>query len=95
MVSVVLTTYNRPELLIKALESVKDQTFQPKEIILVDDSSDQNATDFIKKRLSDDIIYIRHERNLGLAAVRNTGIKEYRGELIAFVDDDDQWLPKK
>ena len=88
-------TYNRPELLIKALERVKDQTFQPKEIILVDDSSYQKATDFIKKHLSDDIIYIRHERNIGLPAVRNTGIKEHRGELIAFIDDDDQWLPKK
>ena len=53
MVSVVLTTYNRPKLLIRALESVRVQTFQPKEIILVDDSSDKNATDFIKKCLSD------------------------------------------
>ena len=88
MVSVVLTTYNRPELLIRALESVKVQTFQPKEIILVDDASDKNTTNFIKKHLSDDIIYIRHERNLGLAAARNSGLYHAKGDFIAFLDDD-------
>ena len=93
MVSVVLTTYNRPKLLIRALESVKVQTFQPKEIILVDDSSDKNATDFIKKRLSEDIIYLRHKRNLGLAAARNTGLRHSKGDFIAYLDDDDIWMP--
>ena len=95
MVSVVLTTYNRPKLLIRALESVKVQTFQPKEIILVDDSSDKNATDFIKKRLSEDIIYLRHKRNLGLAAARNTGLRHSNGDFIAYLDDDDIWMPTR
>ena len=95
MVSVVLTTYNRPKLLIRALESVRVQTFQPKEIILVDDSSDKNATDFIKKCLSDDIIYLRHKRNLGLAAARNTGLRHSKGDFIAYLDDDDIWMPTR
>ena len=95
MVSVVLTTYNRPKLLFRALESVKVQTFQPKEIILVDDSSDKNATDFIKKCLSDDIIYLRHKRNLGLAAARNTGLRHAKGDFIAYLDDDDIWMPTR
>ena len=95
MVSVVLTTYNRPKLLFRALESVKVQTFQPKEIILVDDSSDKNATDFMKKRLSDDIIYLRHKRNLGLAAARNTGLRHAKEDFIAYLDDDDIWMPTR
>jgi len=95
VVSVVLTTYNRPKLLIRALESVRVQTFQPKEIILVDDSSDKNATDFMKKRLSDDIIYLRHKRNLGLAAARNTGLRHAKGDFIAYLDDDDIWMPTR
>ena len=95
MVSVVLTTYNRPKLLIRALESVKVQTFQPKEIILVDDSSDKNATNFIKKHLSDDIIYLKHKHNLGLAAARNTGLRYAKGDFIAYLDDDDIWMPTR
>ena len=95
MVSVVLTTYNRPELLIRAFESVKVQTFQPKEIILVDDSSDKNATNFIKKNLSDDIIYLKHKDNLGLAAARNTGLRHAKEDFIAYLDDDDIWMPTR
>jgi glycosyltransferase involved in cell wall biosynthesis len=90
-----LTTYNRPELLIRAFESVKAQTFQPKEIILVDDSSDKSATNFIKKHLSDDIIYLKHKDNLGLAAARNTGLRHAKQDFIAYLDDDDIWMPTR
>ena len=77
MVTVVLTTYNRPELLIRAFESVKAQTYKPKEIIVVDDCSDQQTSDIIKNYLPNNVNYIKHNKNRGLAAARNTGLYEF------------------
>ncbi len=93
MVTVVLTTYNRPELLIRAFESVKAQTYKPKEIIVVDDCSDQQTSDIIKNYLPNNVNYIKHNKNRGLAAARNTGLNEAKEELVAYLDDDDIWLP--
>jgi len=93
VVTVVLTTYNRPELLIRAFESVKAQTFEPKEIIVVDDCSDKEASNFIKDFLPSNVNYIRHNKNRGLAAARNTGLNEANEQLVAYLDDDDIWLP--
>ena len=93
MVTVVLTTYNRPELLIRAFESILDQTYKPKQIIVVDDCSDQNTSDIIKNYLPGNVNYIKHNKNRGLAAARNTGLYESSEKLVAYLDDDDVWLP--
>mgnify|MGYP001582043826 CR=1 FL=1 len=83
MVSVIITTFNRPELLKRALKSVYNQTYKEYEIIVVDDCSENPVEGAI-----------RHEVNKGLSAARNTGIKAAKGEYIVCLDDDNELLPK-
>lgn len=96
-VSVIIPTYNRAHLLGRAIQSVLDQTYQDFELIIVDDGSKDNTEEIIKKFQERDnrIKYIRHEKNKGGSAARNTGIKAARGEYIAFQDSDDEWLQEK
>jgi len=96
-VSVIIPTYNRAELLPRAIQSVLNQTFQDFEIIVVDDSSTDNTEEVIKEFQEQDkrIKYIKHDKNKGGSAARNTGIKVAQGEYIAFQDSDDEWLPEK
>ncbi len=94
-VSVVMPTYNRPEFLPKAINSILKQTYQDFEIIIVDDGTKIRADKVISKINNSKIKYIQHKENKGGAAARNTGIKNAKGEYIAFLDDDDEWLSKK
>lgn len=90
-VSVIIPTYNRAKLLPQALDSVLSQTYQDFETIVVDDGSSDNTAEVVSQYKQ--IRYIRQE-NRGTAAARNKGILEARGELIAFLDSDDVWLPE-
>lgn len=96
-VSVIILTFNRAELLRRALASVLDQTFRDFEIIIVDDCSSDNTGEVISELSSTDgrIKYIRQPKNMGPGASRNAGLKNASGEYIAFLDDDDEWLPEK
>ena len=96
-VSVIIPTYNRTNLLPRAIKSVLNQTFKDFELIIVDDCSTDNTEEVIRKFQKKDkrIKHIRHEKNRGLSAVRNTGIRITKGEYIGFLDDDDEWLPEK
>ena len=96
-VSVIIPTYNRAHLISRAIQSVLDQSYQDFEIIVVDDCSTDNTEEVIREFQEKDerIRYIRHERNKGPAAARNSGIKAVKGEYIAFQDSDDEWLPEK
>jgi glycosyltransferase involved in cell wall biosynthesis len=89
--SVVIPTYNRPDLCRIAVESVVDQTFADWECIVVDNASDQLPD------LPGDprIRVIRHERNRGAAAARNTGAAAATGRYVAFLDDDDRYAPQR
>ena len=92
-VSVIIPTYNRADMVVRAVESVLAQTYQGFEIIVVDDGSTDNTIarlDGFKGRIS----VIRQERQ-GVSAARNTGIAAAKGDLLAFLDSDDQWLPDK
>jgi glycosyltransferase involved in cell wall biosynthesis len=90
--TVVIPTYQRLELVRQAVQSVLAQTFQDFEIVVVDDGSPEP----IQLSTPDERVrVIRHETNLGTAAARNTGIRAARGELVAFLDSDDVWLPEK
>ena len=92
-VSTIIPTYNRQDYIIIALKSVLSQTYKDYEIIIVDDGS----TDETKKVLApyrDKIRYFYHE-NRGIPATRNRGIREAKGDCIAFLDSDDYWLPHK
>jgi len=94
-VSVVIPTYNRAHLIRRAIESVLNQTYQDFEIIVVDDGSTDNTEKVVRSFEDKRIRYIRHERNKGYPKALNTGITVARGEYIAFLDDDDEWLPTK
>jgi glycosyltransferase involved in cell wall biosynthesis len=94
-VSVVIPTYNRGHLIGRSIKSVLNQTYQDFEIIVIDDASTDNTEELIFSLGNGRIRYVRHEKNKGCAAARNTGIKVARGEFIAFQDSDDEWLPEK
>jgi len=96
-ITVVLPTYNRADLIIRSIASVQAQTYPVSEIIVVDDGS-TDLTQSVVKRLAtraSNIKYLKHERNLGGQAARNTGIRSARGEWIAFLDSDDEFMPDK
>ena len=94
-VSVVIPTHNRAEFLRDAIASVLKQTFQDFEVIVVDDASSDNTRDVVGSFHDERIRYMRHENNKGGSAARNTGILNSKCEYLAFLDDDDEWLPEK
>ena len=94
-VSVVIPTYSRANLLPRALESVLNQTYDDFEVIIVDDCSPDNTPKIVKSYSDSRIKYIRHDRNRGANAARNTGIRSSSGEYLALLDDDDKWLENK
>lgn len=94
-VSVVIPTYCRAHLIGQAIQSVLNQTYQDLEIIVVDDCSSDNTEEIVRSIKDDRIRYLRHEKNKGAPAARNTGIKAAKGIYIAFQDSDDEWLPQK
>jgi glycosyltransferase involved in cell wall biosynthesis len=92
-VSVIIPTYNRAELISKTIENVFEQTYTDFEMIVVDDGSSDNTVE----RLSawGDKIRLIRQSNAGPSAARNHGVQEARGEIIAFQDSDDTWMPTK
>lgn len=92
--SVIIPVYNRTDTLRTAVESVFLQTIKDYEIIVVDDGSDLSVSSCLKPYMSR-INYIRHDKNLGVSAARNTGIRAAKGDYICFLDSDDIWLPNK
>jgi len=94
MISVIIPSYNRFELLNRAINSVTSQSFENYEIIVIDDFSSDLR--YLELEKDERIIYKRLERRLGFPGkVRNEGIKLSKGDWIAFLDDDDFWLPNK
>ncbi len=95
-ISVIIPTYNRKEALIKAVDSVLSQTYTNFELIIVDDGSTDDTSLMFKDNDNENgkIKYI-YQENGGVSKARNTGIKFAKGELISFLDSDDEWLPKK
>jgi len=94
-VSVIIPTYNRDKLILKALESIFNQTFQDFEILIVDDASTDNTEQVIKDLNHPQVRYFKLEKNSGQCIARNFGITHVKGEFVAFLDSDDEWLPEK
>lgn len=93
-ITVIIPTYNRIDYLKKTIDSVMMQSFQDFEIMVIDDGSPNTLTEDLCNEYAK-VTYIRIENSGGPAKPRNTGIKHAKGEYIAFVDDDDIWLPEK
>lgn len=95
-VTVVIPTYSRPDLVQRAIESVLNQTLTDYRCVVVDDNSPGTETErTVKSYESDKLAYVSHNENRGSGAARNTGIKHAESEYVAFLDDDDEWLPEK
>ena len=96
MISVIVPTAHRPQLLMRAVTSVLAQSMSDLEVVVVVDApicleTTQLLSDIADRRLR----FIQNPRSLGSAGARNVGIKAARGEWIAFLDDDDEWLRDK
>lgn len=94
-VSVIIPTYNRANILARAIDSVLCQTYENFELIIVDDKSQDNTSKIVKEFKDSRIRYYKNEKNLGGSVTRNVGIEKAKCEYIAFLDDDDSWLPTK
>ena len=94
-VSVVIPSFNRPLLTLRAVKSVLDQTWANFEIVVIDDGSRSDQVFPIDLIEDERVRLIRHPTNLGVSAARNTGVRESRYPLVAFLDSDDWWLAEK
>ena len=92
-ISVIIPTFNRKKTLKRAIQSVLMQSYTPYEIIVIDDGSDDCTKEWLKDNYPN-VKYI-YQMNSGVSSARNKGIKFARGDWIALLDSDDEWLPSK
>lgn len=90
LISVIIPTFNRADLIKRAIESVINQTYGNIEVIIVDDGSTDNTEQIVKSVKDDRVKYIKQE-NSGACVARNTGIEHANGSIISFLDSDDEW----
>ena len=95
LISVIIPSYNRADLIHISLDSAINQSYENIEIIFIDDGSIDNTEAVVKAIKDRRIRYIRHLINKGGATARNTGIEAATGEYIAFLDSDDAWVSNK
>ena len=94
MVSVVVPTFNRRDMLLRALKSVLAQTYKSFEIVVVNDGGEDVEDVIAPLNRDHNITYIRHRNNSWLASARNTAIRHSNGKYIAYLDDDDIYYPE-
>lgn len=95
-VSVVIPTHDRATVLPRALNSVLSQTYSDLEVLVVDDHSADETGLVVGAYTDQRVRYLEQDQNLnGVAAARNLGLRKAVGEFVAFLDDDDEWLPEK
>jgi glycosyltransferase involved in cell wall biosynthesis len=95
LVSIIVPIHNRASRLMQAVESVRLQTYPRWELVLVDDGSTDHSGDVIASLAAEDerIVSVIHESNQGAQAARNSGLRAATGDVVAFLDSDDEWLP--
>lgn len=95
LISVVIPTYNRGNIIERTINSVLQQTYKNIEVLIIDDASNDDTENIVKNIEDKRIRYIRLAKNTSGTKPRNTGIKLSKGEFIAFLDSDDEWFPEK
>jgi glycosyltransferase involved in cell wall biosynthesis len=93
-VSAVITSYNRPDTLVQAVESVLAQTRPPLEILVLDNRSDFDVNELLRP-YEGRVRAWRNAENLGVSGSRNAGAAAAQGDFVAYLDDDDEWMPEK
>lgn len=93
MISIVIPLYNKAHTIIRTIQSVLMQTYHDYEIIIVDDGSEDGGNLIVSGYFSDSRIRIIRQENQGVSVARNVGIEASRGDLISFLDADDEWEP--
>lgn len=94
-VSVVIPTYDRAGTILRAVRSALGQTHRDLEVVVVDDGGSDRTPELLAALGDPRLRLLRHDRNRGAAAARNTGIAAACGPFVAFLDSDDEWLPRK
>jgi glycosyltransferase involved in cell wall biosynthesis len=94
-VSVIIPAYNQGDMLACAIKSALAQTYTNREIIVINDNSPNSITRRTAEQFATQIVYIERDTNGGVAAARNTGLEAATGSLIAWLDQDDIWLPRR
>ena len=92
-VSVIIPVFNRKKLIDRSIRSVISQTYPINEIIVIDDGSNDGTYDLIKSNFPQ--VRLKYQTNKGVSNARNVGIKLAKSKWIAFLDSDDEWLPRK
>ena len=98
LVSAIIITHNRKELVQGAITSVLNQTYKNIELFVIDDASADGTKELLQKKAINEgftYIYIPQKESKGGNHARNVGIQNSHGEYVAFLDDDDEWLPEK
>jgi len=99
LVSIIIPTYERFDSLMKAIESIENQTYKNFEMIIIDDASKDNRYKNLEDNKNLNVIHLKKNsveaKGYFSDSVRNHGIKDASGKYIAFLDDDDYWLPEK
>src|SRR5699024_76128 len=101
LASIIITTYNRPAMLERAIYSALNQTHSWVEVLVIDDNDPNTEARKLTEHLmaeykdNEKIRYIKHPSNMNGAAARNTGIQFARGKYVTFLDDDDIYYPEK
>jgi glycosyltransferase involved in cell wall biosynthesis len=94
MMTIVIPLYNKAHTIIRTLKSILGQTFTDFEVLIIDDGSTDTSVSEIENYTNDNRIRIIGQQNMGVSVARNVGIQEAKGDYIAFLDGDDEWLPE-
>ena len=95
LVSIIMPSYNTGKFIQETINSVKNQTYNNWELIIVDDGSTDNTDEVVRAIKDDRIKYIKNKVNKGAAISRNIALREAKGKWIAFLDSDDLWKEDK
>jgi glycosyltransferase involved in cell wall biosynthesis len=95
LASIIIPTYNRAGFIVQAIESCLRQTYKGIEVLVVDDNSQDGTRQTVESYKDPRVKYFFHDKNLGVEAARNTGLRNARGSYIALLDSDDEWAPEK
>jgi glycosyltransferase involved in cell wall biosynthesis len=95
LIDIIIPTYNRSNLVERAINSVLTQSFQGFNLYVVDDGSTDDTETILQKYSQHPLVHLLKQENKGVSAARNLGIRHSQADWLAFLDSDDEWLPQK